>query len=746
MTNITYRFLNGYEVGQWPGRGYRDDRGRCRRTGQIFLGKVIDKEHMIFWKRKEGYFAFDPDTCSMKQPDPKYLPDKPAEQDGRKKGPPVLVDFGDAYFLDRLLEEIGYLDVLKKVSCSNLDTLLSLISFYTLDSGVASRALAWHKQSYASYLYPKANLHEQRIAETLRKIGSPESFNQFISAHIKYILDNTDGDLSVLIDSTGLPNCCNLPCTRLSVHEGEVNLEFRLIAVIQKSTGLPLYYEYIEGNIVDISTLERTVLLMSEYGCKIQYCIGDAGYCSPGIMERLVLSGIDFMTRLNPAYKLFKDTYEKNREQLLNDSGECLTVRYGNRLVRIIREKQTVGYDKENNKPHDGYVYLCLDVQARASKIDHLLSSKKAWGKTTEELKKMMEKYGVFAIVSTRDIPSDMLLSEYYVRQSVEQYFDFGKNYANYLPVQQHSEETMRGHLLLSFISTFIFVLINNRFGTAGRSCVEIFSDQNVCEQVSVPYTNDLGESKTRIVMKQTPAKVSDLSAKWIFSDLRGQKANVFDGRIVPSVPTCQARNIYETFALQSPLSVIRKGESLEPEFSKNPGNTKLTRVLAFSKAPMASDEEILQRRNKSEKRKCGVSEEDTGNETAKAAELNAEDPASAEGTNKNAPCTSAVVVSETSSVKTGRGRKPGSKNKKTLEYEAKVASGEIVPEPPKKRGRPPGAKNKKTLQYEQDLRDGKIQPQSKGKPGRPAGKKDSVPRVRRTKKQILESQSVTTN
>ena len=160
----------------------------------------------------------------------------------------------------------------------------------------------------------------------------------------------------------------------------------------------------------------------------------------------------------------------------------------------------------------------------------------------------------------------------------------------------------------------------------------------------------------------------------------------------------------------------------------------------------MASDEEILQRRNKSEKRKCGVSEEDTGNETAKAAELNAEDPASAEGTNKNAPCTSAVVVSETSSVKTGRGRKPGSKNKKTLEYEAKVASGEIVPEPPKKRGRPPGAKNKKTLQYEQDLRDGKIQPQSKGKPGRPAGKKDSVPRVRRTKKQILESQSVTTN
>ena len=70
MTNITYRFLNRNEVGQWPGKGYRDDKGRCRRVGQIFLGKVINKEHLIFWKRKEGYFAFDPEKCSMKQPDP----------------------------------------------------------------------------------------------------------------------------------------------------------------------------------------------------------------------------------------------------------------------------------------------------------------------------------------------------------------------------------------------------------------------------------------------------------------------------------------------------------------------------------------------------------------------------------------------------------------------------------------------------------------------------------------------------
>lgn len=749
MTNILYRFYNGYEVGQWPGKGYRDEQGRSRRTGQIYLGKVIDKERRIFWKRKEGYYAFDPETGTARQPDPQFLPDVPVQQDGRKKGPPVLVDFGDAYFLDRLLDEIGYLEVLKKIPCSNFDTLRSLISFYTLDCGVASRAKAWYMQSYASYLYPKANLHEQRISETLRKIGSPESFNEFITAHIKYILENTDGDLSVLIDSTGLPNSCNLPCTRISVHEGEVNLEFRLIAVIQKSTGLPLYYEYIEGNIVDISTLERTVLLMSEYGCDIQYCIGDAGYCNPGVMEKLVLSGIDFMTRLNPAYNLFKNTYEKYKEQLHNGTGDkCVTVRYGNRLVRIIKEKQTVGFDKESKEPCEGFVYLCLDVQANASKIDHLLSSKKARGKTTEELIKMMEKYGVFAIVSTRDIPQEQLLPEYYVRQSVEQYFDFGKNYANYLPVHQHSEETMRGHLLLSFISTFVFVLINNRLGTAGRSCVEIFSDQNVCEQVTIPYTNDLGESKSRTVMKQTPAKVSDLSAKWIFSDLRGQKANVFEGKIVPSVPTCQARNVYDAFSVLSPVLVRRNGANLEPEFGKKPGNTKLTRILAFSKAALPTDEEILLQRKKSKNARTDGEEEVDNSKTAEAQNQSSQSGSNTAQQKSSAPVSNNDQNKSTgeatgAAVKPGRGRKPGSKNRKTLEYEAKVASGEIEPKPLRRPGRPPGAKNKKTLEYEQALKEGKVQPPAKGQPGRPVGRRDSSPRTRRTKQQILDAQQV---
>ena len=87
-----------------------------------------------------------------------------------KEGTSVFVDFGVVYFLDRRLEEIGYLDVLKKVCCFNFDALLFNDKFYCLDSEATLRDVAWHKQSYASCLFPRANLHDQRIAETLRKI------------------------------------------------------------------------------------------------------------------------------------------------------------------------------------------------------------------------------------------------------------------------------------------------------------------------------------------------------------------------------------------------------------------------------------------------------------------------------------------------------------------------------------------------------------------------------------------------
>ena len=62
---------------------------------------------------------------------------------------------------------------------------------------------------------------------------------------------------------------------------------------------------------------------------------------------------------------------------------------------------------------------------------------------------------------------------------------------------------------------------------------------------------------------------------------------------------------------------------------------------------------------------------------------------------------------------------------------------GKIVTETKRKIGRPKGSKNKKTLEKGALLATGKIQLSEKRKLGRPVGSKDSNQRIRRTKQEL---------
>lgn len=98
-----------------------------------------------------------------------------------------------------------------------------------------------------------------------------------------------------------------------------------------------------------------------------------------------------------------------------------------------------------------------------------------------------------------------------------------------------------------------------------------------------------------------------------------------------------------------------------------------------------------------------------------------AEAAARAEEQTETAPTQDADVQGE-EKPKRGPGRPPGSKNKKTLALEAAIAAG-LVEQPPKRKpGRPKGSKNKKTL--EREAREARIAEGRRG-PGRPKGSKN---------------------
>ena len=724
MPNITYYFLNDVMFGKWPGKSIRQKDGRVTKTGQIHLGKVISKEKQIFWKRSLGYFHFDTETLQCTEVAPDDMPAAPVEQDRTRKSLPVIVDFGDAYFLDRLIRGIGYDSVLKSIGYPNSDSLHTMLMFYILDSGIAKDALSWYRQNYVSYLFPGANITSQRISELLVRIGEPECQREFLKKHIEYVGASSGEELSILIDSTGLPNSGSMSITRVSRHESEVNIEFRLIAVVQKRTGLPLYYEYVPGNIVDTNTLKRITLMLGELGHKVDYCIGDSAYSCPSNIERLVLSGIEFMTRLNPAFDMYKTAVAEHMEELMNNSD---LVRYGDRYINIVKIQSVIAHEKDSGKERHGWIYLCCDIEARASKTSHFFKKHGSdKNQTAAEGMKECEKFGIFALISTRDLPETQILPEYYARQGVEQYFDFGKNYAHFLPVGKHNENTLRGHLMLAFIASFFFVLIKNRLGIVGETYVELplTSRDKGDEEGSFEIEVEAGENRylAKLLEQRTYPDIAGLSSKGLFKEMRGHKADVFDSRFITSVPTAQARQFYESFGIVPPAQVVRSGKKLTPlDASDNLAEDKISRKKIFAYKSPITNEEVLSRREK----RARALEEKTRKELA--APVSHQESAGVQE-----PVNASEELPKTR--KKGGGRPKGAKNKKTLEREQRIRDG--LEKPPVVRhtkGRPPGAKNKATLERERKIASGEIIVAPKREVGRPKGSKDKKPRKRKS-------------
>jgi hypothetical protein len=101
-----YKNSAGTDVALWPGKCKNTSEGP-RKEGQFYLGTVIDREKLIFYKRSEGFYQFDPYTVQVKALDPKDIPVYTGPQDHRIHPQNTICVFGGNYFLHRLISGIS---------------------------------------------------------------------------------------------------------------------------------------------------------------------------------------------------------------------------------------------------------------------------------------------------------------------------------------------------------------------------------------------------------------------------------------------------------------------------------------------------------------------------------------------------------------------------------------------------------------------------------------------------------------
>ena len=477
------------------------------------LGRVVNREKGIFKNRERGVFCYTLEKgaaeVSPEDIDSLGLSVLPAQTNQER----LILDFGDSYILDRYIEKIPIREAINEILPNERDTLMSLLFYQILTDKKANYyAMTWWTGNYACMLFPKAQLAGQRISEFLVRLGDENVQRIFFERYLGILYGHQhEQAAAILIDSSGLPNASRMSITQLNNHNGDTSLEARLIYVIDRQNGMPVYFRYCPGNIVDVSTLCTTIAELSQYNVNVDSAIVDAGYFSEPNVKELYENGIHFVTRLAPNRVMFKDA---TRTHLHDICSAKYAIRYGGRLVYMKKTRIDV-------YGHAGYAYVGVDMDSRNSQVKKATFNCMDDKLTPEEIDQRISKLGVFVLLSSDDMDAKDVLPLYYTRQQVEQVFGIAKNNADILPLRTQSEDIFRGHLMLTFLATVILQKMQRDILTLRKK-----GDK----------TNPEGA-----LMK-----------------LRNQKCKVYEANTVPQEAVKEINDVYKLLGIKCPTTIAR--------------------------------------------------------------------------------------------------------------------------------------------------------------------------------------------
>lgn len=362
-----------------------------------------------------------------------------------------ILDYGDVFALSKIIEEIGLQDIIK-TNFGNANSILSLLCFQIIEGAAMHNSIDWYEGSIAKKLFPEAKLTSQNISILIKHLGKTEVQHKFFKNYIsKFFPDKR----CLLIDSTSLPSAINSSINAFGYASGNIEQNISCLMLVDQKSDLPIYFRAIGGDIPDVATLKTTITEIKHLGLITESALLDAGFCSRENLEFLCSESIDFITRLPKSHKIFTSLVRgaKEIEAVKN------AVKYGDRVVFVKTEKIRPYGDEM-------YAHIIFDP-SKKNKDTHIILrdqlSDTLSQKDEENLNRKMELAGFFILLSSKDIHKTRILPEYYNRQAIEQLFSFAKSNNNLLPLRVHSDQSIRGYLMLVFLALITFLSMKRK-------------------------------------------------------------------------------------------------------------------------------------------------------------------------------------------------------------------------------------------------------------------------------------------
>jgi len=273
-----------------------------------------------------------------------------------------ILDFGDGYLLYEFFKRTNIFSILTNDIIKEAPEIFPLIIFRICYQSAMHNAKAWYEGNILSVLINNVDLSSQNISRVLAYLGQEKIQRKFFETYLNSIPDYQE---SVIIDASSLPNQINHSFSMWGHSDNAIEKQFRFLCVISQRNQTPLFYRFLPGNIVDVSSLKNTIDELKLMGAKNKFVLLDAGYYSEENVVELYEKNIDFLTRLPSQRSLYKDCILQHLEDIEHIQ---YATKYDERVLFIKPIKVNLyGYS--------GFAYIVLDPTRKAKEMQSVVSS-----------------------------------------------------------------------------------------------------------------------------------------------------------------------------------------------------------------------------------------------------------------------------------------------------------------------------------------------------------------------------------
>ena len=455
-------------------------KGNSRKKTRERLGKVlyINDKHTcgIFLSPTRGVVQYD---SRADQFTPVDRDDPRIKDPGLFPEPPIHTVFGDSYLVFCFLKKCGLIDVLRASFDTDTDyeKVLCHLVHGICKNGSHIACDDFFKKSFAAYALPDVPV--ERLGSDspyFERMGDDRLKVTFFKKFIEY-QRKTDPDFGIgcYVDSTPLPNDIrNNPFNALCSHGvASTSIQTRLVLVLDENTGIPVWFEVIPGNVLDLSTITTVISDVSEtLNVRIDSLVLDAGYvCRPLIQMFHLPSEKDppeeesrrrTMLARMPAKKGYPYKQLYNELKRLIPNSKYQFDRHGHTYFGY-RKTVRIFENYEN-----AFVYVDKDNALELGRQNRMKDPETYEKLTMAEKNWYDVKYGYFVLLSNTDQSPADALDSYFARADIETVFKTGKEYLDILPLEKWTATRVKGKLFSDIIEEIAFLYLRKALAGEG--------------------------------------------------------------------------------------------------------------------------------------------------------------------------------------------------------------------------------------------------------------------------------------